>query len=78
MKVIKICSHHNSIRRKSRLRKDYIQISRENNIIQIDLPYGSTSALPPCKFIWAKFGLPEPIGLFVFNKKYKMDSKICF
>ena len=49
MKVIK----HNSIRRKSRLR---ILISRENNIIQINLPDGSTLPLAHM-FIWAMFGI---------------------
>ena len=51
-----------------------IRISRENNIIQIDLPDGSTSTL----FIWAMFGVPAPIGSIVFNILYKMDSKIGF
>ena len=29
-------------------------------------------------FIWAICGVPAPIGLIVFNKIYKMDSKIGF
>ena len=56
--------------------------SRENNIIiQIDLPDGSTN-LHPGMFMWAIFGvhylLGVPIRWIIFNKIYKMDSKIGF
>ena len=53
-----------------------IWISRENNIIQIDLPDSSTKL---SMFIWAMFGvLGVPIRLIVLNKIDKMDSKIGF
>ena len=57
-----------------------IRISRENNIIQIDLPYGSTTLRPaPCMFMWVMFGvLGVPIRLIVFFKLIKMDGKIGF
>ena len=50
-------------------------------VIQIDLPDGSTSALPfssTSMFIWAMFEVSAPIGWNVFNIIDKMGSKIGF
>ena len=53
-----------------------IRISRENNVIQIDLP-DSRSKLS--MYIWAMFGvLGVPIRLIIFNIINKMNSKIGF
>ena len=66
------------------IRRRRLRISIENiiinNIIQIDLPDGSTAALPldDWMFIWAMFGVPVPIGWIVFNLIYKMGSKIAW
>ena len=64
-----------------------IQISRKINIIQIDLPDGSTSALPLAYSSGRCLGYQRRLAeLFfikmikwtVFHKNYKMDSKIGF
>ena len=53
-----------------------IRISRENNIIQIDLPDSSTKL---SMFIWAMFGvLGVAIRIVIFNLIDKTDSKIGF
>ena len=44
-----------------------IRISRENNIIQIDLPDGSTSALPACL----------SGRCFGYQRRLAVDSNIC-
>ena len=52
------------------------RISRENNIIHIDLPYSSSKL---SMFITAMFGvLGVPIRLILFNRINKMDSQIGF
>ena len=74
LRWLKYAAHHNSIRRKSRLRT---RIRREHNIILIDLPDGSTLLLARM-FIWAMFGVLGADSLNCFNNIDKMDRKIGF
>ena len=64
-----------------RLRVGYVRttrISRENNIIQIDLPDSSTNISLTCMFTGDVWGTRCPDSLNCFNKTDKMDSKIGF